>query len=88
MASGDDRSNLCQSQKKAGHLEKFVKRLGRRSLEKLYLIYILPLSEYGGIIWNNCMIDEEEKLKSIQNRIRGKKGHKPRTIQGSSVGQF
>jgi hypothetical protein len=29
-------------------------KLDRKSLEKLYIGFIRPILEYGGIVWDNC----------------------------------
>jgi hypothetical protein len=39
-------------------------RLDRKSLEKLYIGFIRPMLEYGGIVWDNCSLHESELLES------------------------
>ena len=55
-----------RARKRIDILRSLSKRLLRRSLEKLFLIYIRPLLEYGSIVWNNCTKEEEEILEKIQ----------------------
>ena len=43
---------------------KFI--LSRRSLEKMYLVFIRPLLEYGDIVWDNCSIACSDKLEKVQ----------------------
>ena len=35
-------------------------------MEKLYIGFIRPILKYGGIIWDNCRIQESDLLESIQ----------------------
>jgi hypothetical protein len=35
-------------------------KLDRKSLEKLYIGFIRPILEYGGIVWDNCSLYESE----------------------------
>ena len=37
-------------------------KLDRKSLEKLYIGFIRPILEYGGIVLNNCSLHESELL--------------------------
>ena len=41
-------------------------KLDRKSLEQIYLVFIRPLLEYGGIIWDNCLQSENQELEKIQ----------------------
>ena len=41
-------------------------KLKRKSLEKLYIGFILPLLEYSDSVWNNCNTNEINQLKSVQ----------------------
>ena len=41
-------------------------KLDRKSLEKLYIGFIRPILEYGGIVWDNCRIQESDLLESVQ----------------------
>jgi hypothetical protein len=41
-------------------------KLDRKSLEKLYIGFIRPILEYGGIVWDNCSLHESELLESVQ----------------------
>ena len=41
-------------------------RLDRISLEKLYIGFIRPILEYGGIVWDNCTKEESNLIESIQ----------------------
>ena len=35
-------------------------------MEKLYIGFIRPILEYGGIVWDNCSIHESDLLESVQ----------------------
>jgi hypothetical protein len=35
-------------------------------LDKLYIGFIRPILEYGGIVWDNCSLHESELLESVQ----------------------
>ena len=41
-------------------------KLGRKSLEQIYLVFIRPLLEYGDIIWDNSLQSEKQELENIQ----------------------
>ena len=41
-------------------------KLDRKSLKKLYIGFIRPVLEYGGIVWDNCSLHESELLESVQ----------------------
>jgi hypothetical protein len=41
-------------------------RLSRTNLDKLYLVYIRPLSEYACELWDNCGIGNSQKLEQLQ----------------------
>ena len=41
-------------------------KLDRKSLGKLYIGFIRPILEYGGIVWDNCSIHEYDLLESVQ----------------------
>ena len=41
-------------------------KLGRKSLEQIYLVFIRLLLEYGDIIWDNCLQSEKQELEKIQ----------------------
>ena len=43
-------------------------KLDRKSLEQIYLVFIRSLPEYGGIIWDNCLQSEKQKLEK-KNQI-------------------
>ena len=53
--------------------------LDRRSLGTIYLSFIRPLLEYGGVIYDNLINFEQNKLDIIQNEaariINGLKTH-------------
>jgi hypothetical protein len=42
-------------------------KLDRKSLEQLYIGFIRPILEYGGIVWDNCSlhVHESEILESV-----------------------
>jgi hypothetical protein len=41
-------------------------KLDKESLEKLYIGFIRPILEYGGIVWDYCSLHESELLESVQ----------------------
>ena len=41
-------------------------KLDRKSLEQLYIGFILPILEYGGIVWDKCSKQKSELLEGIQ----------------------
>ena len=57
-------------------VEKATRRLGslgrhkflldRKSLKKMYTTFILPLLEYGNIVWDNCSMENSKAIESIQ----------------------
>ena len=46
-------------------------KLDRKSLEKLYIGFIRPILEYGGIVWDNCSLHESELVESVQLEAAG-----------------
>jgi hypothetical protein len=47
-------------------LRKLKYRLSRTNLDKLYLVYIRPLFEYACELWDNCGIENSQKLEQLQ----------------------
>ena len=43
---------------------KFI--LDRKSLEKNYFSFVRPILEYGDFIWDNCTLEDKNKIESIQ----------------------
>ena len=52
--------------KRLGILRKHKFNLDRRSLDKMYKVFIRPLIEYGNIIWDNCSKENKKALENIQ----------------------
>jgi hypothetical protein len=47
-------------------LRKLKYRLSRTNLDKLYLVYIIPLFEYACELWYKCGIGNSQKLEQLQ----------------------
>ena len=63
----DHVDSLLQSiSKHVSVLRKLQYKINRNNLEKLYLVYIRPLFEYGCEIWDNCGVIYTEKLEKLQ----------------------
>ena len=59
--------NICvRAMKRVDCLRGMKFLLDRRSLEKLYFIFIRPILEYGDIIWDNCSHRCSEMLERVQ----------------------
>ena len=43
-------------------------QLDRKTLEILYLSFVLPVLEYGNIVWDNCNNSDKESLEKIHKR--------------------
>ena len=54
--------------KRLGILRKHKFNLDRRSLDKIYKVFIRPLIEYGNIIWDNCT--QENKKSYRKHSVR------------------
>lgn len=52
--------------KRIGSLRRSKFSLDKRSLNKLYIIYIRSLLEYGNIIWDNCSQENKQSIEHIQ----------------------
>ena len=48
-------------------MRKLKYQLDRKSLETIYLSFIIPLLEYADVIWDNCTAYEKLELDKIQN---------------------
>ena len=64
------REMKIKTNKRIDVLRGHMHRLGRKSLERLYLTYIRPILEYGNIVWDNLTIKKQENLRrsSYQQR--------------------
>jgi hypothetical protein len=49
-------NNKCSVSKHLNILRKLKYRLSRTNLDKLHLVYIMPLFEYACELWDNCGI--------------------------------
>ena len=47
-------------------LGKLKFKVSRHFLETMYLIFIRPLLEYAGEVWDNCTLADSERLEKIQ----------------------
>ena len=47
-------------------LRKLKFKVSRNFLETMYLIFIRPLLEYAGEVWDNCTLADSERLEKIQ----------------------
>ena len=45
---------------------KFKFLLDRRSLGTIYISFIIPILEYGDVVWDNCTQQEKQDIKRIQ----------------------
>ena len=41
--------------------------LNRKSLNQIYLSYILPILEYSAVVWDGCSVECSDSLQKIQN---------------------
>ena len=48
-------------------MRKLKFKLDRKSLGTIYTVFLIPLIEYGDIIWDNCSQCEKQKLNTLQN---------------------
>ena len=55
-----------RAMRRVGILRGLRWRLNRRTIEKLYVTYIQPIFEYGGITWSNCTDEESEQVERVQ----------------------
>ena len=53
---------------KIGLLRRVSSKLSRRQKESIYLYVIRPASEYGCIIYDNCLISDDVHLEYVQRR--------------------
>ena len=47
-------------------MRKLIFKLDRKSFEVIYTPYIMPILEYGDVIWDNCTQYEKQELFKIQ----------------------
>jgi hypothetical protein len=47
-------------------LRKLKFKVSQNFLETMYLIFIRPLLEYAGEVWDNCTLADSERLEKIQ----------------------
>lgn len=59
-------SIVSRAWKRIGILRFFKFKLGRKSLEKMYLSFIRPLLEYSDSLWDNCSDELKRELESVQ----------------------
>ena len=52
--------------KHLNNLRRLKYRLSRTNLDKLYLVYIIPLFEYACKLWDNCGIGNSQKQEQLQ----------------------
>jgi len=63
----DHIDNIIESVSKMLHvLQKLKYSLDRKTLETIYLTFVRPKLEYACIIWDDCSIDDKERLESMQ----------------------
>ena len=59
--------NICKSAlARINFLKKFKFTFSRKTLNKIYCSFILPILEYGCEVWGGCNKGEEEKLEKVQ----------------------
>ena len=52
--------------RRIGSLRRHKFLLARRSLKKMYTTFILPLLEYGNIIWDSCSVENSRTIENAQ----------------------
>ena len=57
---------VSKAYKRLGILRMHKFNLDRRSLDKMYKIFIRPLLEYGNTVWDNCIKENKTALENIQ----------------------
>ena len=57
---------IDKTSKMTSCLRSFKYRLSRKSLEKIYNTFILPLFDYADVIWDNCTLYLSQQLENIQ----------------------
>ena len=59
--------NICKSAlTRINFLKKFKFTFSRKTLNKIYCSFILPILEYGCEVWGGCNKGEEDKLEKVQ----------------------
>ena len=57
---------IGKATRRLGCLRRHKFLLDRKSLKKMYTTFILPLLEYGNIIWDNCSLENSKAIENIQ----------------------
>jgi hypothetical protein len=57
---------ISKAKRRVDILRYLGRKLDRQSLEKLYITFVRPILEYGGVIWNNCQEGESYQLEMVQ----------------------
>ena len=57
---------VSKAYKRLGILRMHKFNLDRRSLDKMYKIFIRPLLEYGNTVWDDCIKENKTALENIQ----------------------
>ena len=57
---------VSKAKRRVDILRSFTHKLDRAILEKLYIVYIRPLMEYAGEVWDNCTQKEKDELEGVQ----------------------
>jgi hypothetical protein len=57
---------IAKTSKQVAVLRKLKFKVSRNFLETMYLIFIRPLLEYAGEVWDNCTLADSERLEKIQ----------------------
>ena len=57
---------IGKATRRIGSLRRHKFLLDRKSLKKVYTTFILPLLEYGNIIWDNCSLENSKAIANIQ----------------------
>jgi hypothetical protein len=57
---------IAKTFKQVAVLGKLKFKVSRNFIETLYLIFIRPLLEYAGEVWDNCTLADSERLEKIQ----------------------
>ena len=59
-------SIVARAKRRNDILRSYMHRLDRKTLEKLYLCYIRPVTEYASVVWDNCSDGEKNDIEEIQ----------------------
>ena len=59
-------TSIAKTSKQVAVLRKLKFKVSPNFFETMYLIFIRPLLEYAGEVWDNCTLADSERLEKIQ----------------------